>query len=66
VYGRDGEPCRACGTEIQRLVVGQRGTHVCPRCQPSPRRRVSAGASATRRRVRAPGSTAARTSTSRA
>lgn len=34
VYGRDGEPCRACGTIIERLVVGQRGTHVCPRCQP--------------------------------
>jgi formamidopyrimidine-DNA glycosylase len=39
VYGRDGQPCRACGTTIARLVVGQRGTHVCPRCQPKPRRR---------------------------
>ncbi len=38
VYGRDGKPCRACGTTIARLVVGQRGTHVCPRCQPKPRR----------------------------
>ena len=34
VYGRDGEPCRTCGATIARLVVGQRGTHVCPRCQP--------------------------------
>lgn len=34
VYGRAGEPCHACGTPIRRLVVGQRGTHVCPRCQP--------------------------------
>jgi formamidopyrimidine-DNA glycosylase len=33
VYDRTGEPCRACGTTIQRIVVGQRGTHVCPRCQ---------------------------------
>lgn len=33
VYGRDGEPCPVCATPIQRLVVGQRGTHVCPRCQ---------------------------------
>ncbi len=37
VYGRDGKACRACGTTIARLVVGQRGTHVCPRCQPRPR-----------------------------
>ncbi len=37
VYGRDGQPCRACGATIARLVVGQRGTHVCPRCQPRPR-----------------------------
>jgi formamidopyrimidine-DNA glycosylase len=33
VYDRRGEPCPACGTAIKRLVVGQRGTHVCPRCQ---------------------------------
>jgi formamidopyrimidine-DNA glycosylase len=38
VYDRAGEPCRTCGTAIERLVVGQRGTHVCPRCQPQPRR----------------------------
>lgn len=38
VYGRAGEPCRTCATPIRRLVVGQRGTHVCPRCQPAPRR----------------------------
>ncbi len=37
VYGRGGEPCRTCATPIQRFVVGQRGTHVCPRCQPKPR-----------------------------
>jgi len=37
VYGRDGEPCRRCGATIVRSVVGQRGTHVCPRCQPKPR-----------------------------
>jgi formamidopyrimidine-DNA glycosylase len=34
VYGRVGEPCRRCGTPIVGLRVGQRGTHVCPRCQP--------------------------------
>ena len=33
VYGRKGQPCRVCGTPIERLVVGQRGTHICPHCQ---------------------------------
>jgi len=33
VYDRDGEPCKVCGTPIQKLVVGQRGTHICPNCQ---------------------------------
>ncbi len=33
VYGRGGEPCRVCGTEIRKIVVGGRGTHYCPRCQ---------------------------------
>ena len=32
-YGRTGQPCPACGAAIQRLVVGQRGTHICPVCQ---------------------------------
>jgi len=33
VYDREGEPCNVCGTPIQKLVVGQRGTHICPNCQ---------------------------------
>jgi formamidopyrimidine-DNA glycosylase len=33
VYGRAGSPCPICGTPIERLVVGQRGTHICPICQ---------------------------------
>jgi len=33
VYGRDGEPCPVCGTTIQKIIVGQRGTHICPNCQ---------------------------------
>ncbi len=41
VYGRGGKPCRACGTPIRRIVVGQRGTHFCPRCQPASRRRAT-------------------------
>lgn len=39
VYGRGGEPCRTCGTPVRRLVVAQRGTHLCPRCQPPARAR---------------------------
>ena len=34
VYGRDGEACFVCGNPIMRTVVGQRGTHFCPECQP--------------------------------
>jgi len=33
VYQRTGEACVQCGTMIERLVVGQRGTHICPICQ---------------------------------
>ncbi|HVS19287.1 MAG TPA: bifunctional DNA-formamidopyrimidine glycosylase/DNA-(apurinic or apyrimidinic site) lyase [Planctomycetota bacterium] len=33
VYGRDGRPCRTCGTTIVKSVVAQRGTHHCPKCQ---------------------------------
>jgi formamidopyrimidine-DNA glycosylase len=39
VHRREGEPCPRCGTSIRKLVVGGRGTYVCPRCQPAPRRR---------------------------
>jgi len=35
VYGRAGEPCAICGSAIRRIVVGQRGTHYCPKCQRS-------------------------------
>ena len=34
VYGRpQGSSCVRCGTKLKRLVVGQRGTTICPRCQ---------------------------------
>ena len=33
VYGRDGEPCPVCSTVIEKIIVGQRGTHICPSCQ---------------------------------
>jgi formamidopyrimidine-DNA glycosylase len=35
VYGRGGRAvCLRCGGPIERIVVGGRGTHYCPRCQP--------------------------------
>ena len=32
-YGRPDEPCPRCGRPIERLRIGQRSTHFCPRCQ---------------------------------
>jgi formamidopyrimidine-DNA glycosylase len=37
VYGREGKPCPECGAPVRRMVVGQRGTHLCGRCQRAPR-----------------------------
>ncbi len=33
VFRRTGEPCPRCGAPIERRIVGQRATHICPRCQ---------------------------------
>ncbi len=33
VYGKAGRPCPRCQMPIQRLIVGQRSTHICPVCQ---------------------------------
>jgi formamidopyrimidine-DNA glycosylase len=33
VYDRAGKPCPVCGTNIERMIVGQRSTHFCPKCQ---------------------------------
>jgi formamidopyrimidine-DNA glycosylase len=34
VFARAGEPCPVCSTQILKLRVAGRGTHVCPLCQP--------------------------------
>ena len=34
VFARAGEPCPVCSTQIVKLRVAGRGTHVCPICQP--------------------------------
>lgn len=33
VYGREGEPCKVCGTAIRQQTIGQRSTFWCPNCQ---------------------------------
>jgi formamidopyrimidine-DNA glycosylase len=33
VYGRAGEPCPRCGTPIEKVRAGGRGTWYCPHCQ---------------------------------
>ena len=42
VYGREGLPCRACGTPVRREAFMNRSSFSCPRCQPRPRPRRDA------------------------
>jgi len=37
VFRRTNKPCYACGSIIERIVVGGRATHYCPACQPRAR-----------------------------
>src|SRR4051812_44691378 len=39
VHLREGQSCPECGTTVIKLRAAGRGTYVCPRCQPAPRRR---------------------------
>jgi len=41
-YGQAGQPCPRCRTAIQRVAFMNRSSYFCPRCQPLPRRRVTA------------------------
>ena len=34
VHRHEGDPCPACGTTVQKTRVAQRGTYLCPQCQP--------------------------------
>jgi formamidopyrimidine-DNA glycosylase len=36
VHGRKGKPCPTCGTPVEKIRVGARGTYLCPVCQPAP------------------------------
>lgn len=33
VYGKEGEKCHVCGSNIQKIKLGGRGTYLCPNCQ---------------------------------
>lgn len=33
VFRQTGHPCPRCGCPIERLVIAQRSTHICPKCQ---------------------------------
>ena len=35
VYGREGEPCLACGTRVARVALSNRSAYFCPACQPA-------------------------------
>lgn len=36
-YGREGEPCERCGTQIRRAAFMNRSSYFCPKCQRRPR-----------------------------
>lgn len=33
VYKREGQPCKTCGTPIERVKIAGRSSHFCPHCQ---------------------------------
>jgi formamidopyrimidine-DNA glycosylase len=39
-YGRESQPCPRCATPIKRILIGQRSSFFCPRCQRTPRVRT--------------------------
>ncbi len=59
IHLREGEPCLVCERPVRKLRAAGRGTYVCERCQPRPRRRAQA---ATRRSASRPERSAAASS----
>jgi formamidopyrimidine-DNA glycosylase len=49
IHLREGEPCVRCGSTVRKLRAAGRGTYVCERCQPRPRRRRYAAVASARR-----------------
>jgi formamidopyrimidine-DNA glycosylase len=62
VHRREGEPCPVCGRPIRKLRAAGRGTYVCERCQPRPRRKAPAGQAAARSAASRPARSAAASS----
>jgi formamidopyrimidine-DNA glycosylase len=60
IHLREGEPCLVCERPVRKLRAAGRGTYVCERCQPRPRRRAQAAA--TRSSARRPERSAAASS----
>jgi formamidopyrimidine-DNA glycosylase len=50
IHLREGEPCLVCGRTVRKLRAAGRGTYVCERCQPRPRRTNQAAAASAFRR----------------
>jgi formamidopyrimidine-DNA glycosylase len=48
IHLREGEPCVRCGTAVRKLRAAGRGTYVCERCQPRPRKRGYAAVASAR------------------
>jgi formamidopyrimidine-DNA glycosylase len=46
VYGREGQPCRRCGTAVRRSAFMNRSSFYCPTCQRPPRRPRNTGRTA--------------------
>ncbi len=47
VHRREGEPCPRCGRPVRKMRAAGRGTYVCERCQPRPRRPAARARTAT-------------------
>lgn len=41
VFHKEGQPCPRCNTEIIKIRVAGRGTHLCPHCQTAPANTVT-------------------------
>jgi formamidopyrimidine-DNA glycosylase len=52
-YGRAGQPCRRCATPIERLLIAQRGTWLCRRCQRPARAGLRSARPSAQRRLEA-------------
>lgn len=37
VYDQAGKPCSKCNASIERIIINQRASYFCPKCQPEPK-----------------------------